>query len=72
MGGRSIFDFFKCFFYQKFYGIGWGLCDSVCQVLVCRDRYGLGGRRSSLHSGIEFGRSRTCEGSSGGRKRGVV
>ena len=27
---------------------------------------------SSLHSGIEFGRSRTSEGSSGGRKRGVV
>jgi hypothetical protein len=31
--------------------------------------------RSSLHSGIEFGQSRTCEGSSGGgrggRKRGV-
>ncbi len=27
---------------------------------------------SSLHSGIEFGRSRTGEGSSGGRKKGVV
>jgi hypothetical protein len=27
---------------------------------------------SSLHSGIEFGRSGTGEGSSGGRKRGVV
>jgi hypothetical protein len=26
---------------------------------------------SSLHSGIEFGRSRTDEGSSGGRKKGV-
>ncbi len=26
----------------------------------------------SAHSGIEFGRSRTGEGSSGGRKRGVV
>jgi hypothetical protein len=26
----------------------------------------------ALHSGIEFGRSRTGEGSSGGRKRGVV
>ena len=23
--------------------IGWGLCDSLCQVVVCRDRYGLGG-----------------------------
>jgi hypothetical protein len=38
--------------------IGWDLCDRVCQVLVCRGRYGLGGRGSSLHSGIEFGRSR--------------
>ncbi len=27
---------------------------------------------SSLHSGIEFGRSRTGKGSSGGRKKGVV
>jgi hypothetical protein len=31
-----------------------------------------GGEGSSLHSGIEFGRSRTGEGSSGGRKKGVV
>ncbi len=23
--------------------IGWGLCDSLCLVLVCRDRYGFGG-----------------------------
>ncbi len=30
------------------------------------------GGGSSLHSGIEFGQSRTGEGSSGGRKRGVV
>jgi hypothetical protein len=30
------------------------------------------GRGSSLHPGIEFGRSRTGEVSSGGRKRGVV
>jgi hypothetical protein len=52
--------------------IRWGLCDGVCQVLVCRGRHGLGGGGSSLHSGIEFGRSRTCEGSSGGRKKGVV
>ena len=51
--------------------IGWGLCDRVCQVLVCRGRYGLGGG-VSLHSGIEFGLSRTSEGSSGGRKKGVV
>jgi hypothetical protein len=32
----------------------------------------VGGGGSSLHSGIEFGRSRTGEGSSGGRKKGVV
>jgi hypothetical protein len=51
--------------------IGWGLCDSLCLVLVCR-QVRFGGRGSFLHSGIEFGRSRTCEGSSGGRKRGVV
>jgi hypothetical protein len=30
------------------------------------------GGGSSLHSGIEFGESRTGEGSSGGRKKGVV
>jgi len=30
------------------------------------------GGGSSLHSGIEFGRSRTGEGSSGGRKKEVV
>jgi hypothetical protein len=35
----------------------WSLCDRLCPVLV---------------SGIEFGRSRTGEGSSGGRKKGVV
>ena len=35
--------------------IGWGFCDRLCLVLVCRGRYG----GSSLHSGIEFGRSRT-------------
>ncbi len=23
--------------------IGWGLCDHLCLVLVCRGRYGLGG-----------------------------
>ena len=49
----------------------WGLCARLCLVLVC----GAGtvwGRGSSLHPGIEFGRSRTGEGSSGGRKRGGV
>jgi hypothetical protein len=52
--------------------IGWGLCDRVCLVLVCRGRYCFGGGGSSLHSGIEFGWRRTDEGSSGGRKKGVV
>jgi hypothetical protein len=33
-------------------------------------RYGLGGGGSSLHSGIEFGRSRTGKGSSGGGEEG--
>ena len=51
--------------------IGWGLCDRVCLVLVCRGRYGSRGG-SSLHPGIEFGLSRTGEGSSGGRKKRVV
>ena len=51
--------------------IRWGVCDSLCLVLLCGGRYGLGG--SSLHSGIEFGRSRTGEGSSGGEEeRGGV
>jgi hypothetical protein len=49
----------------------WGLCACLCLVLVCGGRYCLGGG-SSLHPGIEFGRSRTCEGSLGGWKRGVV
>ena len=49
----------------------WGLCDRLCLVLVCRGRYDLGGGGfSSLHSGIEFGRSRTSEGSSGGGRGG--
>ncbi len=52
--------------------IGWGLCDRLRPVVVCRGRYGLGGGGSSLHSGIEFGRSRTGKESSGGKKKGVV
>jgi hypothetical protein len=56
--------------------VHWG-CDyatalGVCQVLVRRGRYGLGGGGSSFHSGIEFGRSRTGAGSSGGGKKGGV
>jgi hypothetical protein len=37
-----------------------------------RGQVRFGGCGSFLHSGIEFGRSRTGEGSSGVRKRGVV
>ncbi len=33
--------------YQRWFSstlhIGWGLCDGVCLVLVCKGRYGLGG-----------------------------
>jgi hypothetical protein len=39
--------------------IGWGLCDRLSLVLVCKGRYCLGGGVSSPHSGIEFGWSRT-------------
>jgi hypothetical protein len=49
-----------------------GLCARLCLVLVCRGRYGLKWIGSPLHSGIEFGRSKTGEGSSGWRKKGVV
>ncbi len=48
--------------------IGWGLCDRLC--LQGQVRFWGGG--SSLHSGIEFGRSRTGEESLGGKKQGVV
>jgi hypothetical protein len=54
----------------------WGdLCYSGLQGLQCwapQLGYTIWGGVSSPHSGIEFGRSRTCEGSSGGRKKGVV
>ena len=46
----------------------YGMSSSCLQGQV---RFG-GGGFSSLHSGIEFGRSRSGEGSSGGRKKGVV
>jgi len=39
-----------------------GVCVTICLVLLCGGRYGLGG--GVLR--IEFGRSRTSEGSSGG------
>jgi hypothetical protein len=41
-------------------------------VPACGRRGRLVGAGSGSHCGVEFGRSRTGEGSSGGRKRGVV
>jgi hypothetical protein len=57
-----------------------GTCSSTCTsdgvcVIVYVKFLSLGAGTvwgSSLHSGIEFGRSRTSEGSSGGSKRGMV
>ena len=50
--------------------------DGVCVIVYVKfSSVGAGtvlGGGSSLHSGIEFSRSRTGEGSSGGRKKGVV
>jgi hypothetical protein len=48
------------------------LVKGVNHVIVPRGEHHRHIRGSSLHSGIEFGRIRTGEGSSGGRKRGVV
>jgi hypothetical protein len=39
----------------------WGLCDCLCLVLSAGAGTVWGGG-SSLHSGIEFGLNRTCEG----------
>jgi hypothetical protein len=47
--------------------------DGVCAIVYVKFssvRFGMGG--SFLHSEIEFGRGRTGEGSSGGRKKGMV
>ena len=52
--------------------------DGVCVIIYVylssclQGQVQFGGGGSSLHSGIEFGQSRTSEGSSGGRKKGVV
>ena len=47
--------------------------DGVCVTVYLRGQVRSGGWGSSLHSGIEFGRSRTGEGSSGGEEeRGGV
>jgi hypothetical protein len=49
-----------------------GVCVTVYVSFLSAGAGTVWGGGSSLHSGIEFGRSRTGEGSSGGRKRGVV
>jgi hypothetical protein len=54
------------------YSLGGGGVFYYCRTYYKAVRVGGGGGGSSLHSGIEFGRSRTGKGSSGGRKRGVV
>jgi hypothetical protein len=50
--------------------------DGVCVIVYVQfSSVGAGmvwGWESSLHSGIEFGRSRTEKGSSGGEEKGVV
>ena len=51
--------------------IGWGLCDSLCLVLLCGGRYGLGVGFFSLFWDRVWA-DRTGEGSSEGRKRVVV
>jgi hypothetical protein len=46
------------------------LLKSLWSSSCLRGQVRFGGGGSSLHSGIEFGRRRTGEGSSGGRKKG--
>jgi hypothetical protein len=43
-----------------------------CPVPACCCRGRLSGAGSGSHCAVEFGWSRTIEGSSGGRKKGVV
>ncbi len=52
--------------------LAYGVCVIVYVQFLSAGAGTVWGGGSSLHSGIEFGRSRTCEGSLGGRKRGVV
>jgi hypothetical protein len=51
--------------------IGWGLCDRVCQVLVCGGRYGLGGGGGLLFIlGLNLGGVGPMRGLRGGGRRG--
>jgi hypothetical protein len=52
--------------------IGWGLCDRVCLVLVCRGRYGLGGGGLLFILGLNLGGVGPVRGLRAGRKKGVV
>ena len=59
---------FRSVYFAHWMGFVWSCMSNCC--LQGQVQLGEGG--SSFHSGIEFGRSRTCGGSSGGRKKGVV
>ena len=52
--------------------IRWGLCDSLCLVLVCRGRYGLGGVVFLFILGSNLGGVGPERGLRGERKKGVV
>jgi hypothetical protein len=52
--------------------IGWGQCDRLCLVLVCRGRYGLGGVVLLFILGSNLGGVGPVRGPRGGGKRGVV
>ena len=50
--------------------IGWGLCDRLCLVLVCRGRYGLGGVVLLFILGLNLDRVGPEMGLLGGGRRG--
>jgi hypothetical protein len=52
--------------------IGWGLCDCLCLVLVCRGKYGLGGVVLLFITILEsnLGGGGPVRGLSGGGRRG--
>jgi hypothetical protein len=50
--------------------IGWGLCDRLCLVLVCRGRYGLGGVFLLFILGSNLGGGGPVRGLRGGGRRG--
>ena len=52
--------------------IGWGLCDRLRLVLVCRGRYGLGGVFLHLILGSSLGGVGPVRGLRGGGRRGLV